>query len=233
MERFGPAEGLSDTTVRGLFEDRDGVIWIGTETGGLHRYVDGRLSRAYGADDGVATYLLASFAQDHQGRVWIGSNGNGLSVYEDGRFRTLPADQHPPTRDIAGLLVDRRGDLWIGSAADGLFRFRNGRFEPFGLAQGLGDRLVAVMVEDLDDNLWVATARGIARLDRQRIEAVADGREARLDPIVLDRTDGMRNVEGSGGGFHPSGLRGIAAARSRLPRERHVIVGCARVMPVR
>ncbi|WP_291980598.1 sensor histidine kinase [Luteitalea sp.] len=207
MERYGPAEGLSDTTVRGLFEDRDGVIWIGTETGGLHRFEGGRLSRAYGPEDGVATYLIASFAQDRDGRVWIGSNGNGLSVFEGGRFRTLPAERHPPTRDIAGLLIDSRGDLWIGSAADGLFRLRQGRFEPFGLAQGLGDRLVAVMVEDLDANLWVGTARGIARLERQRIEAVAAGREQGLAPIVLDRTDGMRHVEGSGGGFHPSGWR--------------------------
>ena len=207
MEHFGTANGLSDTRITALFEDRDGVMWIGTEFGGVHTYANGRLSRAFGRADGVATGQIASFAQDRDGRVWIGSNANGLSVYEGGRFRMLLPEESPPTRNIAGLLVDSRGDLWIGSAADGLFRRRHGRYEPFGVAQGLGDRLIAVVVEDRDANLWVCTARGISRLERAKIEAVAEGRAASLEPIILDRSDGLLNPEGSGGGLDPSGLR--------------------------
>ncbi len=205
--RLEQIDGLSDTHVAALFEDRDGTIWIGTNLGGLHYIRDGRLSRAFGPDDGVATPYIASFAQDRDGRVWIGSNASGLSVYENGRFRILSAAEQPPTRNIAGLLVDSRGDLWIGSAADGLFRRRHGRYEAFGVEQGLGDRLVALFLEDHDGNLWVSTARGISRLTRERIDAVADGRATRLDPIIVDRSDGMRSPEGSGGGHDPSGLR--------------------------
>ena len=206
VEHFDSRHGLSDADVTALFEDRDGVIWIGTALGGVHAYSNGRLSRGFGPDDGVATGQVACFAQDRAGRLWIGSNANGLSVYEDGRFRILAPDESPPTRNISALLVDSRGDLWVGSAAHGLFRRRHGRYEPFGVAQGLGDRLIAVVVEDRDANLWVGTARGIARLTRTQIEAVAEGRAASLEPIILDRSDGLRNPEGSGGGLDPSGL---------------------------
>jgi signal transduction histidine kinase/sugar lactone lactonase YvrE len=207
MEHFGVENGLSDTYVRGLFEDRDGVMWIGTEVGGLHYYANGRLSRSFGPADGVATGILASFAQDREGRIWIGSNANGLSVYEEGRFRRLSDDESPPSRSIAGLLVDSRGDLWIGTASHGLFRRRHGRYEPFGVEQGLSHALVALMIEDREGTLWVSTGHGISRLTRDRIDDVAAGRRASLDPIVLDRRDGLINVEGSGGGFDPSGLR--------------------------
>jgi signal transduction histidine kinase len=207
LERFGPREGLSDAFVSALFEDREGRVWIGTETGGVHVVENGRLSRAFTEADGIATHHVAAFAQDREGRIWIGSNANGLSIYEHGKFRTLSPEESPPSRNIAGLLLDSRGDLWIGTAADGLFRRRNGKYEPFGLAQGLGDRLVAVMIEDRDSNLWVGTAHGIARLERARIEAVAAGTAASLEPIILDRSDGMVETEGSGGGFDPSGLR--------------------------
>jgi ligand-binding sensor domain-containing protein/signal transduction histidine kinase len=207
MEHFGLEDGLSDTYIRGLFEDRDGVIWIGTAVGGLHYYADGRLSRSFGPADGVATGILASFAQDRDGRVWIGSNANGLSVYENGRFRRLSDQESPPSRSISGLLFDSRGDLWIGTASHGLFRRRDGRYEPFGVGQGLGHALVALMIEDRDGTLWVSTGHGISRLTRDRIDEVAVGRRASLDPIVLDRRDGLLNVEGSGGGFDPSGLR--------------------------
>jgi ligand-binding sensor domain-containing protein/signal transduction histidine kinase len=206
MTHIDAREGLSDTDITALFEDRDGVMWIGTQLGGVHTYTGGRLSRAFGPADGVATSIVASFAQDRDGRVWIGSNANGLSVYEGGRFRMLTPAESPPTRSISALLVDSRGDLWIGSATHGLFRRRGGRYEPFGLAQGLDDRMIAVIVEDRDSNLWVGTARGISRLERARIEAVAAGRASSLEPILLDRADGLRNPEGSGGGLDPSGL---------------------------
>jgi ligand-binding sensor domain-containing protein/signal transduction histidine kinase len=207
MEHLGTQDGLSDMDICGLFEDRDGVIWIGTTVGGLHSYTNGRLSRRFGPEDGVATGILASFAQDRDGRLWIGSNGNGLSVYEDGRFRRLADDEGPPSRSISGLLIDSRGDLWVGTASHGLFRRRDGRYEPFGVAQGLSHRLVALMIEDGDGTLWVSTGRGISRLTRDRIDDVAAGRRANLDPIILGRGDGLLNVEGSGGGFDPSGLR--------------------------
>jgi ligand-binding sensor domain-containing protein/signal transduction histidine kinase len=207
MTHYGTGNGLSSDFVCALFEDRDGVVWIGTELGGLHTFAHERLSRAYGEQDGVATGYLASFAQDRDGRVWIGSNANGLTVYEHGRFRTLTSRESPPTKNIANLLVDSRGDLWVGSAAAGLFRRRDGRYEPFGADQGLGDRLIAVLIEDRDGTMWVSTAHGISRLTRDRIEEVASGRRASLDPIILDRTDGMLNTEGSGGGLDPSGLR--------------------------
>jgi signal transduction histidine kinase/ligand-binding sensor domain-containing protein/DNA-binding response OmpR family regulator len=207
MHHYGPKEGLSDSLVCGLFEDRDGVVWIGTNSGGVHRFSDGKLSRAYGRDDGVATGYLCSFAQDREGRVWLGSNANGLSVYERGAFRVLGAGEGPPARNIAGLLVDSRGDLWIGTAADGLFRRKGGAYQRFGPEQGLGDALVALTLEDRDGTLWVSTTRGISRLLRARLEAVAAGAARSLDPIILDRADGLPTLEGSGGGFDPSGLR--------------------------
>src|SRR5262249_27466499 len=73
--------------------------------------------------------------------------------------------------------------------------------------QGLGDRLVALMLEDTGANLWVMTTRGISRLERARIEAVAEGRARTLEPIIVDKNDGLTQTEGSGGGFDPSGLR--------------------------
>jgi ligand-binding sensor domain-containing protein/signal transduction histidine kinase len=207
MEHFGPEDGLSDTNVCGLFEDHRGVIWIGTTVGGLHYYADGRLSRRFGPEDGVATGFLASFAEDRDGRVWIGSNANGLSVYEKGGFRRLGDRESPPSRNISALLIDSRGDLWIGTASQGLFRRRAGRYEPFGVAQGLSHGLVALLMEDREGTLWVSTGHGISRLTRERIDDVAAGRRASLDAIVLDRRDGLLNVEGSGGGVDPSGLR--------------------------
>ena len=212
MDHLGRAEGLSDTDIRALIEDRDGVLWIGTLLGGLHAWSNGRLSRSFGPADGVSTGGIDNFAEDRSGRLWIASNGNGLSVRENGRFRILSAAEQPPDRDISGLFVDSRDDLWIMTDHSGVFRRRHDwkpgdKLDVFGPDQGLGDRLVALMLEDRGGTLWAAHARGISRLERDSIEAVAAGRRASLDPIILDRGDGLVNLEVSGGGFDPTGLR--------------------------
>jgi ligand-binding sensor domain-containing protein/signal transduction histidine kinase len=210
MTSFGAGSGLTDLRIRALFESRDGAVWIGTLFGGLYIYQDGALSRSYGPADGVVDGQLESFAQDRDGRVWIGSNGNGLSVYENSRFRLLGDLEQPPERDITGMLVDRRGDFWVSTDRAGFFRHRPGRrgssWEPFGVTQGLGDSLVGLMLEDRDGNFWVSTTRGISRIERAAIDAVADGRRQTLDPILIDRFDGLLNPEVSGGGFDPTGL---------------------------
>jgi signal transduction histidine kinase len=173
--------------------------------GGLHNYVNGHLSRGFGPADGVASGEVENFAEDHEGRVWIGSNGKGLSVYENGRFRILPPGESPPEHDISGLFVDSHDELWVETDRSGLYRRHNGKWEPFGPERGLNDRLVAGMLEDRAGNLWVSTASSISRIDRRNLEAPSI-HTVNLDPIVLDRLDGMVNPEVSGGGFDPTGL---------------------------
>jgi signal transduction histidine kinase/ligand-binding sensor domain-containing protein len=205
--RYDGRSGLSDPHVRALFEDRDGVLWVGTLYGKLHTIHDGVLSRGFGEEDGVAEGQIESFAQDPDGRIWIGSNGHGLSVFEDGKFRRLGPGESPRERGITGLFVDSRGDLWIATDRGGVYRRRNGRLEQFGTAQGIGDAFVGLILEDRSGVIWLSTARGISRLQRDRLDAVAEGRAAHLDAANLDRADGMLNPEVSGGGFDPTGLQ--------------------------
>jgi ligand-binding sensor domain-containing protein/signal transduction histidine kinase len=206
LRQLGARDGLTEVHAPTLFEDSKGVIWIGTATY-VHRYEHGVLSRPFGVADGLTGGAVVSFAEDRRGRIWIGSNGNGLSLYENGTFRSMAGLVTLPTAHISALIVDSRDHLWIGTADHGVFRYRNGAIDAFGLEQGLNDRLIALMIEDASGNIWVSTTKGILKLDRARVEEVAAGRATRLDPIVIDRSDGLRHLEGMGGGFDPSGLR--------------------------
>ncbi|MDP1572257.1 MAG: two-component regulator propeller domain-containing protein [Vicinamibacterales bacterium] len=203
---IGTHEGLSPSSVVSLFEDADGAIWLGTDAAGAHRLIDDRIE-TFGEAQGLPAGRLVTFAQDGDGRIWAGSNANGLFVLEGERFRHLGAADGLPTRLVSTLRFDSHGDLWIGTANQGLYRMRDGRFEHFGPEHGLPDPVVALTLEDANGDLWVSTSRGISRLTRDQIEAVVSGRARSLDPIVLGKADGLRSLEGSGGGFDPAGLR--------------------------
>ncbi|MGE3274482.1 MAG: two-component regulator propeller domain-containing protein [Vicinamibacterales bacterium] len=206
LTRIGHDDGLARDDVRVLYEDRAGAIWIATEPNGVYRWANSRLE-PFDRSDGIEAGLVTAFAETPDGRLFVASNAYGLYVFDGTRFSRVGDDGTLPTQLISSLIVDSRGDLWIGTANRGLYRMRAGRFEHFGVAQGLPDPVVALMLEDDDANLWVATSRGISRLLRERIEAVASGAAVSMDPIVLGKADGLRSLEGSGGGFDPSGLK--------------------------
>ncbi|HWI17157.1 MAG TPA: two-component regulator propeller domain-containing protein, partial [Vicinamibacterales bacterium] len=204
VRTFGLANGLSSNSIRVVYEDRSGAIWVAPESNTLHRITGGRIeSFGLGAGRGE----VSAFAETADGRMYIGSNAHGLMVFDGSRFIPVGADGRLPSRLISALLVDSQGDLWIGTANHGLYRMRGDRFEHFGASEGLPDQVVALMLEDDDANLWVSTSRGISRLLRERIDAVASGSARSIEPIVLGKADGMRSIEGSGGGFDPSGLK--------------------------
>jgi ligand-binding sensor domain-containing protein/signal transduction histidine kinase len=195
-----------DGSVRTLFEDRDGALWIAGSVDHIHRLLGDRLE-TFGQADGLDAVSVVAFAQDVSGRLFVASNARGLFVREGARFRHVGAAEGLPTRLISSLMADAHGDLWIGSADQGLYRLRGGHFDHFGTAEGLPDPVVAMTVEDRDGDIWVSSSRGISRLTRERIDLVAAGRAASLEPLLLGKADGMRSTEGSGGGFDPSGLR--------------------------
>src|SRR6185295_14815984 len=66
-------EGMSDNSVRCLFEDREENLWIGTVGGGLNRVKPRKLSTLT-TRDGLAHNVVMSLAEEADGTLWIGSN---------------------------------------------------------------------------------------------------------------------------------------------------------------
>ncbi|MEO6065585.1 MAG: two-component regulator propeller domain-containing protein, partial [Lysobacterales bacterium] len=75
---------LAQNTVNALLQDRDGLIWIGTQ-GGLHRY-DGYRFELMQHDPEVAgslpDSLITALTEDHRRELWIGTNSGHVVHYD-------------------------------------------------------------------------------------------------------------------------------------------------------
>jgi signal transduction histidine kinase/DNA-binding response OmpR family regulator/ligand-binding sensor domain-containing protein len=85
-ERLGRARGLSSERLRGLSLGEGGVIWIGTEGGGLCRLAlggGGALAEAplacIGSDRGLPADTIHAAVEDGLGRLWMSTN-QGVAV---------------------------------------------------------------------------------------------------------------------------------------------------------
>src|SRR5688572_368246 len=84
FQRLGIDEGLSQATARTLAQDREGLVWIGTQDG-LNRF-DGEDFTVFRRDqqdprsltDNHVTALLV----DAAGTLWVGTQSGGLGRYD-------------------------------------------------------------------------------------------------------------------------------------------------------
>lgn len=90
-------DGLSSNRIRAIYEDGEGVLWIGTYDGGLNRFKDGRFTR-FTVREGMFSNNVFSILEDRHGNLWMGSNQGihrvsrqQLNEFAEGRLARIDA----------------------------------------------------------------------------------------------------------------------------------------------
>ena len=120
LTHFAADTELAGADVRGLAEDTEGGLWIGTHGNGLHRFLEGRHTALHTAD-GLPNEFVRSLHADGDGAVWVGMYGGGLLRWKDGRLAPAAPRRDLPDDVICDFEEDGTGQLWI-STHHGLFR---------------------------------------------------------------------------------------------------------------
>jgi ligand-binding sensor domain-containing protein/signal transduction histidine kinase len=199
---FGPKEGMRAGSVRALFEDRQGNLWIGGFAG-LSRIRGGEV-RHFCRRDGLSEDKVWALAEDAAGTLYVGTSGGGLNVFRDGRFTAFRRGDGLPSDDIAALYMDAENTLWIGTCGGGLSRLNAGRFARFATPGGLPARSVGPILEDRRGFLWMASDLGLLRASKRELNEFAQGRRHAVDYVTFGPKDGLASTECAG--IHPACL---------------------------
>ena len=200
-------EALGGVTVRGLYPDRAGRLWVGTENG-IACATAGAIA-VYGPAQGVPQAGFHAFAEGADGTIWAGSRTAGLFRLDGDRFVALqPAStQQECLRQIEALYTDRSGTLWVGCNSGAIARWDRGGWFVYDARHRLPASGWVGFVEDDAGDLWVASGEGIVRFGRAALDAVARGERAQLDFLTFDKSDGLRSIV-CRDGFQPVCLKG-------------------------
>src|SRR5215469_3949637 len=186
--RFSVEQGLSQSTVQAILQDRRGFIWFGTEEG-LNRY-DGYSFVVFKNDPTDAKSLpdnkVSTLHEDRQGRLWVGT-WKGLSLF-DYRAETFTAIPQIHKR-VAGILEDTDDTLWGATEGEGLLvrgpaddTFHPYLHQPKDL-NSLRYYNLSSVLRDHKGRLWIGSLdAGIDRVDeasRQFIHYQSDPRDER------------------------------------------------------
>jgi len=173
VDHYTSADGLSDDTVNGFFEDREGDIWVTTNQG-VDRFRDMAAS-TWSAREGLSNSSVGAVLAASDGTVWI-SNFRGLdALHPDGTVtslhggrgfpgqptgaltnavvRSLSVSNGFPGQSVGSLMEDRKRRIWMG--IDSGLQIFDGR--TFVRLQKPGPRLtgaIPALVEDREGGVW-------------------------------------------------------------------------------
>jgi PAS domain S-box-containing protein len=180
-------QSLSHDMAVSIFEDREGLLWVGTGGGGVNKLdLQPKQFALYQHEPGNPNSLAANdvraLYEDRFGDLWVGTYGGGLDRIE----RTAGAGepirvthyQHDPTdpgslssNSVVAIAEARDGSLWIGTPGAGFCRFDREtgtfvRYEADPASPDFRPRTIRVIHKARSGALWFGSfGKGLGRLD--------------------------------------------------------------------
>src|SRR6266545_2468111 len=187
--------GLRGNLVLSVYEDHSGVVWVGTSRG-LQRIVTGIVAPDSPKLSGEAVGVMY---EDANGALWAGTQDGGLNRIAGVSATSFTTRNGLSSDLVLSLYEDRTGALWVGTAGGGLNRYKSGRWKTITTKEGLFDDSVFAILEDNNGFLWMSCNKGIFRVPRQQLDAVAEGLQQKVRSVAYGRADGMKSRECNGG----------------------------------
>ncbi len=180
---------LSYNDITSIYEDHNGIFWIGTFNAGLNRYDPSnesfiRFRHNPNDTNSLSHENINAIIEDKSGQIWIGTD-NGLNklivndsaknIYSFHHYINNPKDKSSISSNIIlSIYQDKAGTIWVGTG-DGLNKiiFNNQKELPLKFIRyqhnsedphSLSNDTARVIFEDSKGNLWIGTDNGLNKL---------------------------------------------------------------------
>lgn len=177
--KYSIADGLPQSQVSSIAEDRDGYLWVGT-LGGLGRF-NGNSFVNFSTRDGLLNNRITHLYV-HKEQLWIGHEG-GVSLYSNGKFRKWFFTEENKNVNVLSIQKFKSGVV-IATNGGGLF-FINEQFQIRNILLNTPDknRIRGLLV--VDDQLFIATRGGLIKsTDLYQFTDVKDAENLNLSGIA-------------------------------------------------
>lgn len=175
-----------------LYEDRNGLIWVGTVTGLYSFDKQTEQTRVWNTtstgNNPIKGNLIYCINEDSLGNLWIGTD-EGLNRYhpESNTFTSYDLQDGLPGSWVRAILPAEEGDLWIGTNK-GICRFdlKNESFEMINIRELKNIEVYSWGgLKTRDGKLWFGTVNGIFSFFPNKIKRNPIPPDVRISSLLL------------------------------------------------
>lgn len=201
---------LSINSIRSIFVDNIGNLWIGTDNGGLNLFNKEKQNFwHYRKDDydphSLSNEAIESIFQDKSGNLWIGTYTGSINISfrnSDAifKYQNIPGAQLSLSHNtVTCFSEDHRGRIWVGTDGGGLNLLdrKTERFQRFNINNSsLTSNAILCLQEDSNDQLFIGTwSGGLVKFDINsgKITSLTTKNSGIQDNSIYDIEEGFHN----------------------------------------
>ncbi len=158
---------ISDNTVRMIYRDQLGRMWLGTYMNGVNCYEESSSNF-----QNLELGNINTICVDKSGNYWLGTNDKGIICYNPRTAEQVIYDKQNSgitSNTMVCSLAARDGSVWFGTYEGGLIHIKGGQVTNFrvtGKPTDLSNNNVWAVFEDQWGYIWIGTlGSGVQRLD--------------------------------------------------------------------
>lgn len=180
-----------NNSIFSLLVDSRNYLWIGTYSGGLHRWILNEDNKTFKKSlfmhdinnaTSVAGDIIRNIFEDSAGNIWVGTS-KGLSMLPENEvgekqprfnhFKRESGNKSSLSHNyILTINEDENGGIWIGTLGGGLNKLEKQKdsnsyqiTKSYSEANGLPNNVVKGVLIDELENLWISTNKGLTKLN--------------------------------------------------------------------
>ena len=173
LKKFNPLNGLTNSSIMCLFEDRENNIWLGTDGSGVYKFL-GEQFTSYTTKNGLTDNYINATAQDINGAYWVALRNSGIAKIEGTKITSYKFNKANinaiPDNDILTILPLADGRLFLGTR-DGLCIYENGIFKTFS-DYDFRHKYILSLFQDSKKNIWIGTNDGLFKFTNGVITSI-------------------------------------------------------------
>ncbi len=168
--QFSTQDGLAQSQVRAIAQDRQGYLWLGT-LNGLSRY-DGYSFENYSVENGLPNRTINTLFQGSE-HFWIGTSGSLCRVVNN-ELEIIPLPDGYESSKILALAEDDLGRLWAGLNGDGILIYDGSQFKSITENSGLPNGYIRELKLTPEGDMLIGSRNGLISWRAGSLQAFND-----------------------------------------------------------
>jgi ligand-binding sensor domain-containing protein len=151
---FSINDGLPSNSIRAIYKDSRGLLWIGTDNG-LCSY-DGVRFKVYNEIINLNNNAIWSIVEDAQHNIWFAIYGKGIVKYDGKNFTYYDKKSGLSNTRIRRMYFSKKHQCLIIGTENGLFVYANSTFQSFSITN-LAKPFQVMSINEWGDKVLIST----------------------------------------------------------------------------
>lgn len=168
-------KSLNDNYIWQVFEDKTGILWLGTYAGGICKYDKSKnkfnhYQITFIQDNIINANFIRSFTKDYNNNLWVGSKAGLFKFIYNKKSNTYEQVSYITKNKLGDnyirqILTDSLGNIWIATNSDGIAYLNLSEKNPYfsffrnevNNPNSLSSNNIRTIYLDNSNNLWIGT----------------------------------------------------------------------------